>query len=1001
MRFSAVLSSLAGLALANPMPELQARQLNPSQFSTCSASYTRSCATGTSMSAAQTWCASLGYGTTISTVRTTATVRRTIVYTISSTTRTSTVTAARVTSTATSVRTTMTTRTTTTTRSTTLTDVETINTFAVIDSCPSHVPANTNPNPEVPGVEDLTSTVTTETTTTTERIAQSTTTAPSTITMRTTTTPAITTTTTTSLAITTTTTTSPRGLGCPNPTPTSFTRAGVVRYYEMCLGFMEPGSSNIRPENEAGCEAACIGKCVAFNYGGDDNNCRTMTSVTGIRTIGAWKAYSLVSKSTLSSKATTTSTAINTIPTTCVLATAAAPTPAKCNTQGRLFSANDGTGPLKQKYIENLPNIEACAAACRKFDASGDIGESGMPGCKSLWYFGDRSCELQRKDLNASYFEPGGFGFGAAADMDCFSCGAVGAASISITSTGASTTRSSTTTTSPPHSSTTIRTTTAPPTMTTSPGPSPLSTSSGCVLAPAQATAVTCGDVRGNPRNTANPEGSFLQRVLTNLSPYGPEECAEECRVFDQSGVIGDSGRPGCKAILWQEDSCQLWRVDVRTLTVQSGVGPIAYDMACFECSNVGTATRPPPARVTEGRYHSCQDSHGQVLEYEGGVHYQLFCGIISSPEILSTWTKYSIEDCAAECTNHPLCSAVTWHESGIYANRCELKYPPGSDTGTAYTLEPSDPPPGTVLVSAGRVKVYNSETWPPRVDTFRASKRHAGLLPRQGRLPQPNCLKATSDPQITAACNCVIPRSSVTLTQTVSSIVTIARSITTTQNIFATTTMTPTITITTTRVTTLFRTRAVTAWSTFHETKTETSVTSYQLAATPSAFYIVDQNMAFAEWPADADEIHYHIQYDWDQSDDEYAPTVFSLANDQLQVADLSNVEGLAEGYPVVGQSYDGPGMQLMALSNGGGMESPTCKIEPTKEGQCPIVCRMGENEVNVRNADGLWSLVPKDGGEEGFTNYALAADVAVERGDGEADTDEPGEFGGPSMPA
>lgn len=151
---------------------------------------------------------------------------------------------------------------------------------------------------------------------------------------------------------------------------------------------------------------------------------------------------------------------------------------------------------------------------------------------------------------------------------------------------------------------------------------------------------------------------------------------------------------------------------------------------------------------------------------------------------------------------------------------------------------------------------------------------------------------------------------------------------------------------------------------------------------------------MAFAEWPADADEIHYHIQYDWDQSDDEYAPTVFSLNSDKLQVADLSNMDGLAEGYPVVGQS-DGTGMQLMALSDGGGLESPTCSIEPTKEGQCPIICRMGEMEVNTRNGDGLWTLVPK-GGEEGFTNYALAADVAVE---GEGGDGGSGDGGEPTM--
>lgn len=206
--------------------------------------------------------------------------------------------------------------------------------------------------------------------------------------------------------------------------------------------------------------------------------------------------------------------------------------------------------------------------------------------------------------------------------------------------------------------------------------------------------------------------------------------------------------------------------------------------------------------------------------------------------------------------------------------------------------------------------------------------------------------------------------------------------------------------------------------------TETKVSVTSWQLQATPSAFYIVDQDMVSSTHamrqctilltaifhrpsrnvseadrsatkhaskqvtnadllpgPADADEIHYHVQYDWDQSDDEYAPTIFSLDGTQLQVADLSNVEGAAEGYPVVGQSYDGPGMQMMALSNADGYAVPICRIEATENGQCPIRCSIDGNEVNSRNENGLWSLLPA-GSEAEFTNYVLAADVAVDEG-------------------
>ncbi|PIB00904.1 hypothetical protein CB0940_01559 [Cercospora beticola] len=271
-----------------------------------------------------------------------------------------------------------------------------------------------------------------------------------------------------------------------------------------------------------------------------------------------------------------------------------------------------------------------------------------------------------------------------------------------------------------------------------------------------------------------------------------------------------------------------------------------------------------------------------------------------------------------------------------------------------------------------------------------------AAIIKRQATASQPACLKATNSVQITSACNCMIPSSTITIRQTISSVITSVRSITNTQNIVATTTTTPTKVITTTRLTVLSRTRWNTVLTTQTTTETKVSVTSWQLQATPSAFYIVDQDMQVTDadlqpGPADADEIHYHVQYDWDQSDDEYAPTIFSLDGTQLQVADLSNVEGAAEGYPVVGQSYDGPGMQMMALSNANGYAVPRCRIEATQDGRCPLRCSVDGNEVNSRNEDGLWSLLPAGSVAE-FTNYVLAADVAVdEDGDDETPVDPP----------
>lgn len=162
-------------------------------------------------------------------------------------------------------------------------------------------------------------------------------------------------------------------------------------------------------------------------------------------------------------------------------------------------------------------------------------------------------------------------------------------------------------------------------------------------------------------------------------------------------------------------------------------------------------------------------------------------------------------------------------------------------------------------------------------------------------------------------------------------------------------------------------------------------SVVAYSLAATPSAFYIVDQDMAIAEWPADAEEIFYHVQYDWNPEDDEYAPTVFTITGeDELRVANMANADGVAEGYRLAGVGDDASGYQIVANDVVEGGVFPSCKIEVTADGQCPLRCNIGGNNVNTRNNDGLWALSP-EGTEDGFQNFVMAAEgVQLDGGDG-----------------
>ncbi|GIZ38683.1 hypothetical protein CKM354_000209100 [Cercospora kikuchii] len=418
-----------------------------------------------------------------------------------------------------------------------------------------------------------------------------------------------------------------------------------------------------------------------------------------------------------------------------------------------------------------------------------------------------------------------------------------------------------------------------------------------------------------------------------------------------------------------------------------------------------GTPTVPSgptaPATVVSGAFSSCPSSDLEIIEFNnGGGDYQIYCENIENYDLLQQGSTTTFSQCLNQCVaDVPECHAITWVPSNgmcLYKRSRDLSH---------YQRSPNDAqgviPRGTQMVSAGRVSRRSGDPWPPRL-AYAKRDVAAPVLPRQATPVKPACLAATNSAQTVAACNCVIPVSTTTVTSTSSTGVTSTRTISSTRNILATTTTTPTTTFTTVRTTVMTRLRSMTKWDTTTTTNVITTVNSWVLApsATPSAFYIVDQDMAFAEWPADADEIFYHVQYDWDQSDDEYAPTLFSLTGDKLSVADLtSSDDGAAEGYSVVGQEYSGPGMQIMALADAGGYQVPSCRIEPTEDGKCPLMCNLGTNDVNSRNSDGLWTLLPH-GSESEFTNYVLAADVQVDEGGGD---NGGGDAGGedPSTPA
>ncbi|KAF2213131.1 hypothetical protein CERZMDRAFT_90574 [Cercospora zeae-maydis SCOH1-5] len=173
----------------------------------------------------------------------------------------------------------------------------------------------------------------------------------------------------------------------------------------------------------------------------------------------------------------------------------------------------------------------------------------------------------------------------------------------------------------------------------------------------------------------------------------------------------------------------------------------------------------------------------------------------------------------------------------------------------------------------------------------------------------------------------------------------------------------------------------------------TTESIVTRTLAAIPTGFYIADNYEEdarhFVEWPADSDEIFYHVQYDFNSGDDEWAPTVFRLDGERLSVADLESQEGNLENYIVVGKNHDADGMQagnptdgvhIVATQGGSDHDPVQCKIEATENDQCALLCTSGSYNVNSRDGEGTWSLM-SEATEYQFTNYVFGANVELEQ--------------------
>ncbi|KAM3423385.1 hypothetical protein BST61_g818 [Cercospora zeina] len=199
---------------------------------------------------------------------------------------------------------------------------------------------------------------------------------------------------------------------------------------------------------------------------------------------------------------------------------------------------------------------------------------------------------------------------------------------------------------------------------------------------------------------------------------------------------------------------------------------------------------------------------------------------------------------------------------------------------------------------------------------------------------------------QTTPACQCAIPSptTSTTVLQTTST-----RLISITSRLVSTTTFTPPAVTTVVRTTTLTRQRRMVSTKMVMHT-TESAVTR-TLAAILTAFYIADkyeeETRHFAEWPADSDEVLYHVQYDFDLGG---------------RLGELHY------------------GVHVVSTQNGSGNDPVQCKIEATDNEQCALLCTSGSYNVNSPDNDGSWILGP-EAAEYQFANCVIGANIELEQ--------------------
>ncbi|EGP83561.1 Ca2+-modulated nonselective cation channel polycystin [Zymoseptoria tritici IPO323] len=251
------------------------------------------------------------------------------------------------------------------------------------------------------------------------------------------------------------------------------------------------------------------------------------------------------------------------------------------------------------------------------------------------------------------------------------------------------------------------------------------------------------------------------------------------------------------------------------------------------------------------------------------------------------------------------------------------------------------------IATSVGFETVTTAAT--PEQTTGAPETTAAGQQKRQVVRPsvKPACLTALNAVATTNACRCIIPASTTTRTTTLRSTVTATRTIVTTRRTVSTVTSSPVTTITTGAL--LTRTVTTTITSINRVAATVTSTVAYELAATPTAFVLMDRlqapDAAVAQWATNGadNETSHNIEYALTRNQ----PSVFSFnAWNELHVAGWGDDEGT--DFTVVGQEQEGDGVQMAALDSDDGSQAAKCSIQVTAEGLCPVRCTVGDNAVN-----------------------------------------------------